>query len=51
VSATVLLFTIAVGVGPRTVPDIAYHIAIVLVLVWGLRVAARTPERAGARSG
>jgi hypothetical protein len=34
------LFTIAVGVGPRTVPDIAYHIAIVIVLLWGLRVAA-----------
>jgi multisubunit Na+/H+ antiporter MnhB subunit len=39
------LFTIAVGVGPRTVPDVAYHIGIVAVLVWGLRVAWR-----GARS-
>jgi hypothetical protein len=36
------VFTIAVGVGPRTVPDIVYHIGIVIVLVWGLRVAART---------
>jgi multisubunit Na+/H+ antiporter MnhB subunit len=35
------LFTIAVGVGPRTVPDVAYHIGIVAVLVWGLRVAWR----------
>jgi hypothetical protein len=35
------LFTIVVGVGPRTAPDIIYHIGIVLVLVWGLRVAAR----------
>jgi hypothetical protein len=34
------LFTIAVGVGPRTVPDIVYHVAIVIVLLWGLRVAA-----------
>jgi hypothetical protein len=39
------VFTIIVGVGPRTLPDIVYHIAIVLVLVGGLRVAART--RAG----
>jgi hypothetical protein len=35
------VFTIIVGVGPRTAPDIAYHIAILLVLAWGLRVAAR----------
>ena|SRR2546426_2422846 len=38
------LFTIAVGVGPRTVPDIAYHIAIVIVLVSGLVVAKRAPS-------
>lgn len=37
------LFTIAVGVGPRTVPDIVYHIAIIAVLVWGLLVAKRAP--------
>jgi len=30
------VFTIAVGVGPRTAPDIAYHIAIVVVLISGL---------------
>jgi hypothetical protein len=35
------VFTIAVGVGPRTVPDVAYHIGIVIVLMWGLIVAAR----------
>jgi hypothetical protein len=35
------IFTILVGVGPRTVADITYHIAIVLVLVWGLIVAKR----------
>ncbi|MBC8163330.1 MAG: hypothetical protein H7Z42_19135 [Roseiflexaceae bacterium] len=40
------LFTIAVGIGPRTIPDIAYHIGIVMVLVWGLRVTMRArPER------
>lgn len=36
------VFTIAIGVGPRTVPDVAYHVAIVAVLAWGLVVAART---------
>ena len=30
------LFTIAIGVGPRTVPDVAYHVAIVLVITAGL---------------
>ena len=35
------VFTIAVGVGPRTVPDIAYHIGIVVVLMVGLGVAMR----------
>lgn len=35
------IFTIAVGVGPRTVPDIIYHAAIVIVLISGLIVAAR----------
>jgi hypothetical protein len=34
------VFTIAVGVGPRTTPDIVYHIAIVVVLAWGLLLAA-----------
>ena len=35
------VFTIAIGVGPRTVPDIVYHVAIVAVLVAGLIVASR----------
>ncbi len=39
------IFTIAIGVGPRTPPDVTYHAGIVAVLVWGLIVAAR------ARSG
>jgi hypothetical protein len=34
------LFTIVVGVGPRTAADIAYHLAIVAVLIWGLIAAA-----------
>src|SRR5437660_7358417 len=36
------LFTIAIGVGSRTVPDLAYHVSIVVVLIWGLVVAKRT---------
>jgi hypothetical protein len=36
------LFTIAIGVGPRTAPDLVYHAAILLVLGWGLVVTART---------
>jgi hypothetical protein len=35
------VFTIAIGVGPRTAPDLAYHAGIVVVLVWGLIVTAR----------
>ena len=35
------VFTIAVGVGPRTLPDIAYHLGILSVLALGLRYAAR----------
>jgi hypothetical protein len=37
------VFTIAIGVGPRTAPDITYHVAILAVLTWGLVVAARAP--------
>jgi hypothetical protein len=35
------VFTIVVGVGPRTTPDIAYHVAIVAVLFWGLATTKR----------
>jgi hypothetical protein len=42
------LFTIAVGVGPRTALDVVYHVAIVLVLIWGLRLAVQAPAE-GAR--
>jgi hypothetical protein len=37
------VFTIAIGVGPRTMPDVAYHFAIVAVLIGGLVVAVRAP--------
>ena len=36
------IFTIAIGVGPRTAPDVVYHIAIVLVLIAGLLTTAKT---------
>ena len=36
-------FMIAIGIGPRTVPDLVYHAAILLALAWGLLVAARAP--------
>jgi hypothetical protein len=35
------IFTIIVGVGPRSGPDILYHVGIVGVLAWGLAVAWR----------
>lgn len=42
VGTLVGIFTIAIGVGPRTVPDVAYHIAIVTVLLFGITATART---------
>jgi hypothetical protein len=36
------VFTIMIGIGPRSVLDIVYHFAIVAVLVCGLVVAWRT---------
>ena len=35
------IFTIIIGIGPRTVPDIAYHATISIALVCGLVVAFR----------
>lgn len=35
------IVTIAIGIGPRTWPDVAYHTGIVVVLAWGLFVARR----------
>lgn len=43
------VFFIAVGLGPRTIADIVYHLAIVAVLVFGLVIAKRAPAR-GAKS-
>ena len=38
------IFTIMIGIGPQTTPDVVYHIAIVIVLVSGLVMAARLPR-------
>ncbi len=35
------VFTVVIGIGPYTVPDIVYHLAIVTVLVWGLILTDR----------
>ena len=48
VGTLVGLFTIAVGVGPQTIPDVAYHLAILVVITAGL--GAVSPARASARS-
>ena len=41
------LFTIAIGVGPRTVPDVTYHVLILAVLAWGLIVTYRAAPASG----
>lgn len=41
------LFTIAVGVGPRSVGDIAFHLAVLAVLGWGIVVTARSGDIRG----
>ena len=46
VGTMVGIFTIAIGVGPRTLADVIYHIIIVSVLIYGLLLAVRA--RAGA---
>ncbi|WP_255681644.1 hypothetical protein [Natrinema sp. SYSU A 869] len=36
VGSLIGLWTIIVGIGPRTIPDIVYHVAIILVLIGGI---------------
>ncbi len=36
------IFTIVIGVGPRTIPDVAYHIGIVGTLLAGLITTNKT---------
>jgi len=35
------VFTIIIGIGPRTVPDVVYHVCIIIVLIYGLVVTAK----------
>jgi hypothetical protein len=44
VGTLVGIFTIVIGIGPRTIPDITYHILIVAVLVWGLVTTSRARQ-------
>ncbi len=39
------IFTIIVGIGPRTMPDLVYHASIVVVLVSGLITTWRAPTQ------
>ena len=42
------LFTVAIGVGPRTPPDLVYHVGILVLLIWGLIVTAQArPQQLG----
>jgi hypothetical protein len=47
VATLVGIATIGIGVGPRTVPDVIYHIAMVILLAWGLAVVRRAPAPPG----
>lgn len=44
------IYTIAIGIGPRTVPDIAFHIAIVIALLSGLFVTVRAQNQLAANA-
>ena len=39
------IFTIIIGVGPQTAPDIIYHVAIIIVLVWSLILTAQASRQ------
>jgi hypothetical protein len=38
------LFLLVVGANPRSVPEFAYHIGIIAILIWGLREAWQMPR-------
>ena len=42
-------FVIIIGIGPRTIPDVVYHVAIVAVLIYGLLMASRMSSARRAR--
>lgn len=39
------IYTIAIGIGPRTIPDVAFHVAIVIALLSGLFVTFRAQKQ------
>src|SRR5690348_7474810 len=39
------IYTIAIGIGPRTIPDVTFHIAIEIALISGLIVTARAQKQ------
>ena len=39
------IYTIAIGVGPRTISDIAFHVVILIALIFGLFVTFRAPKQ------
>jgi hypothetical protein len=43
------IFTMIVGVGPQSTPDVIYHLVMVALLGWGLAAIARVPAASGAR--
>lgn len=45
------LFTIAIGIGPRSVPDLVFHFALVALLVAGLYFARRAHGGSSVRFG
>lgn len=45
------ILMVVIGPGPRTVPDVVYHIGIVIVLAWGLAVAWRSSATRAAHPG
>jgi hypothetical protein len=45
------IFTIAIGVGPQTIPDVLFHVAIVIALLSGLILTVRAPRTGEMRSG
>jgi hypothetical protein len=42
------IFTMIVGVGPQSTPDVVYHLAMVALLGWGLAAIARVPAESPA---
>ena len=41
---TVGIITIAIGIGPRSLADVMYHIIIACVLIYGVLLALRAPS-------